>query len=198
MASLQIQVTKGKGTVAIDTEALPQHVYEEALKQGLKVLVNRGMTKITKETYPATEELKAAAMAKAESNAADLLAGKVRVIGAKADGKVPGVVMTEARRIARGIVKDEMKRQGIKVSYVEAKDITAAANALIAAKPEIVEQAKASLEQREQIGVVAGIVSDSLVSPKKKAKAEAERAEAATQLSANKAGKVKQRPQMRA
>jgi hypothetical protein len=40
-------------------------------------------------------------------------------------------IMTEARRLAKNLIKDEMKRQGIRISYVEAKDITALANELL-------------------------------------------------------------------
>jgi len=36
MTIMQVPVTKGKGTVEIDTDALPQAVYEYALLQGLK------------------------------------------------------------------------------------------------------------------------------------------------------------------
>lgn len=42
-----------------------------------------------------------------------------------------GEVKTEALRIARAMVKDELKRQGVKVSHVEASEITTAAIYLI-------------------------------------------------------------------
>lgn len=200
MASIRVPITKGKGFIEVDTEALPDAVYAEALLQGLKVMANRGMTKITKELYPNEEELKAAAMAKAEQTKADLLAGKVRIMGAKSE-KVSGALNTEAMRIARGIVKDAMKREGIKVSYVDAKDITAAAKTLLASQPEILEQAKASLEQRSKVVAEASLVNAIPVNAAKKAKVEKDNAEKrkSAPLSAAKAGKVqKHKPQAHA
>lgn len=197
MAIVKVPVTKGKGFIELDTETLPDTVYQEALMQGLKVLANRGMTKITKELYPNAAELAAAAMAKAEATKADMLAGKIRIMGAKAsDGKVSGAVMTEARRLARNLIKDQIKRDGGKISHYDAKDITAAANALIAANPEVVEQAKASIAARDaeasQIATTLGEVAKSISASPKKIKA-AEDAKANKPLSAAKAGKVKVR-----
>lgn len=196
MALLQVPITKGKGTIEVDTEKLPDAVYAEALAQGLKVIYNRGMSKITKETYPNPDEMKAAAMAKAAETHEAAKAGKIRIMGAKVN-KASGAVMTEARRLARNLVKDEMKRQGIKVSYVEASEITKAANALLAAQPELIEQAKEAIKEREAKAeatkeALAGITLAIPVSEKKKAKAEAEKAKA-KQLSAAKAGKTEPR-----
>lgn len=187
MTDLTIAITKGKSSVTINTDELPEEVYKEALIQGLKVLLNRGMSKITKETYPNAEELKAAAMAKAESNVTDAKAGKVKITGGKAKSGVSGVVMTEARRLARNLVKDEMKRQGIKISYVEASEITKAANALIADDPTILETAKANLEERAKVPVKINVASIP-ISAKKKAAAEKAKAEKKGQLSAKQAG----------
>lgn len=198
---LKVPCTKGKATVDIITDKLPDAVYREALLQGLKVLINRGGTKITKAAYPKEEELRAKAMEHANQQVQNLYAGKIRIMGAKAD-KVSGVVMTEARRLARNLVKDEMKRQGIKVSYVEASEITKAANALIAAQPEIVEQAKASLAERDKKAdevktKLSAITGGIQISAKKKAKVEAEKEKAKAQLSAAKAGQTatRQKPQ---
>lgn len=199
MATIRVPITKGKGWVEVNTDDpsdggdLPAGVFAEALLQGLKVIFNRGMTKITKEAYPVEAEMKAAAMDKAAKTLEDVRAGKIRIMGAKAD-KVSGAVMTEARRLARNLVKDEMKRQGIKVSYVEASEITKAANALLAAQPDLVEQAKAALAEREKKGekIKAAIdVASIPISSKKKAAADKKKAEAKEQLSAAKAGKTK-------
>lgn len=193
MAVMKIDVTKGKAQLEIDTDSLPEIVYKEALAQGLKVLLNRSMTKITKEAYPNPNELKAAAMAKAAETLEAMKAGKIRIMGAKAD-KVSGKVMTEARRIAKNMVKEEMKAQKIKISYVDAKDITAAANALIAANPDIVEEAKKNIEAQEAKtkGALEKINLASLVpiNEKKKGKIEAEKAQAKAQLSKTQAGKT--------
>ena len=193
MALLQIPITKAKAFIEIDDEQLPENVYREALVQGLKVLANRGQTKISVAglTGEKLAEARKAALDKAEQTKVDLLAGKVRIIGAKDDGKVSGAVMTEARRIARNLVKDEMKRLKIKVSHIEASAITQAANGLIADHPEIIEQAKANLEARSktEIKIDLSVVKPS---PKKVAAAEAKKAKpsAEGQASAAKAGKV--------
>jgi hypothetical protein len=55
--------------------------------------------------------------------------------------KVPREVMTEARRIARNLVKAQLKQAGVKISYVESSEITKVAT-LSAADPSILEQAK--------------------------------------------------------
>lgn len=191
MGTLNVSVTKAKKTIEIDTDKLPQAVYEEALLQGLKHLMNQGNTKITKATYPNPDELQAKAWEAAEARREALYAGKIRIMGAKSDDKVPGVVMTEARRIARNLVKDEMKKQKIKVSYVAASEITKLANALIAANPAIVDQAKESIAAREkQIAGITGLdqVKNLTEDPKKIAAAEAAKAKATA--SAAEAGKT--------
>lgn len=202
-----VPITKGKGTLELFISRLPDNVYREILVQGAKVVANRGMTKITKETYPNAEELKAAAMAKATETLQAMYDGKIRIMGAKAD-KISGAVMTEARRLARNLVKDQLKAMKVKISYVEASEITKAANALIAANPDIVKQAEASLKEREAKAetireTLKGFAATVPISEAKKAKAEAEKAKAKEQLSKTQAGKVlaaapKQRPQANA
>lgn len=194
MAKLQVPVSKGKGVVEFDTETLPDAVFREAMIQGLKVLLNRGMTKIVKGGYASEDAYHEAAMAKAQENAANINAGKIRIMGAKAD-KASGKAMVEARRIARAMVKDELKKAGVKVSYIEASEITKAANALIAADPTILEKAKAAIAEREaeasQLGSALTDIAKAIpVSEKRKAKAEAEQAKAKA-LSAAQAGKTK-------
>jgi transcriptional/translational regulatory protein YebC/TACO1 len=182
----KVPVVKAKGFIEVNTSELPDHVYREALMQGLKVLLNRGQTKITKEAYPEPEQLRGEAMKKAEETLESMYAGKIRIMGAKAD-KVPGAVMTEARRIARNLVKEELKRSGVKVSYIEASEITKAANALIAADPDILKQAEEELEKRARTKVKIDI-SAIPQSKKKIAAAEAKKAEKV--LSAAKTGKI--------
>lgn len=203
MAKLKVPVTKaGKDAfIEINTDDpaqggdLPAEVYEEALAQGLKVLLNRGTTKITKASFNGdVEKLKAAAMEKAQEQLELMRTNKIRRTGAKSD-KASGAVMTEARRIARNLVKDEMKRQKIKISYVDAKDITAAANNLIASMPEILEQAKQAIAERDAKAVtmkdaLASIAGAVKINPKKEAAAEAEKAKAKEQLSKTQAGIV--------
>ena len=189
--TLKIPVVKGKSYLEINTADLPIHVYREALVQGLKTLLNRGQTKITKEAYPDADALKAKAMETAEATLENMYQGKIRVMGgaAKSD-KVPREVMTEARRIARNLVKEELKRSGVKVSYVESSEITKAANALLAADPDIVKQAEEEVEKRAAKKVKIDVGSIPISQKKMKA---AEDRKKDKVLSAAKAGKVQAR-----
>lgn len=194
MAVVQIPITKAKTTVEIDTDKLPAEVYREAVIQGLKVMANRGASKITKETYPDETELKAAALAKAEEQVEAMKSGKIKIAGAKV-AKTSGATMTEAMRLARNLVKDLMKRENIKVSHVAASEITAAAKEVLAAQPELIEQAKAAIEERSKTQITVDIKSLVKEDPKKiaaSAKAAADK-KAERQLSAAQAGKPKVR-----
>lgn len=195
--TLSIPITKGGSTLEIDTSAIPIEVYQEALLQGLKVLLNRGMSKITKETYPDAAELKAAAMSKAEEQVQLVMTGKIKFTGQKAaKTKESGKVMTEARRLARNVVKDAIKASGGKISHYEAKDITAAANELLKSDATLVEQAKANLEALEKApSQTVDINSLISVSAKKVSQAEAKKAKDAADkpLSKTQAGKTKPR-----
>lgn len=200
MAILQVPITKAKGAfVEIDTDALPQDVFTEAVLQGLKVLANRGTSKITKAAYPNADELKAAAIEKAEEQKTAMLEGKIKLTGQKKAGGVTGAVRTEAMRLARQLVKDEMKRAGIKISHVEASEITKAAKELLEAMPDLIEQAKATIAARQQEAdkVKSAINISELVkaNPALVAKAEAKKAAAKKDapISAKQAGKVQTR-----
>ena len=198
MSVMAIAVTKGKGSVDLDPDTLPIEVYAEALRLGLKELVNRGMSKITVAKLEGEELAKAqaAAMEKASENVEAIKAGKIRYTGQKSATKASGEVMTEARRIAKNIVKDEIKKAGGKISHYDAKEITAAANQLIEADPSIVETAKENLEKRKAAPVKIDIASLVKENPKLVAKAEeakaAKKANAGT-LSAKQAGMVAKR-----
>jgi len=195
---LRIPVVKGKSYLEVDTAQTPEHVYREVLIQGYKVLLNRGQTKLTKEAYPDPEKLKEAAMAAAEQTLQNMYEGKIRIMGGAKSDKVPREVMTEARRIAKSLIKEEMKRSGIKVSYVESSTITQAANSLLASKPELIEQAREEVERRTAATSKMRIdISGIQVSQKKIKAAEARKADKT--LSAAKTGKVatRARPDLR-
>lgn len=194
MATLTVAITKAKSTIDIDTDTIPEDVYREALLQGLKVLLNRGASKITKETYPNAEELKAAALAKAEEQVELVKTSKIKFSGVKAK-KASGAIMTEARRIAKARVKDAMKEAGIKISHVEASEITKAANALLDADPSIVEEATAALAERAAKPIKIDVKALIHENPKLVEKAAAKKAkDKAGTISAKQAGKVKHRP----
>lgn len=192
---LNIPVVKAKSTIVINTGKLPDHVFREALSLGLKQLVNRGQTTLTKEGFPDPAKLREASMEKAEATLEAMYAGKIRVVGGAKSDKVPREVQTEARRIARNLVKAQLKAAGVKISYVESSEITKAANALLAADPSILEQAKEEVENTAKKKVKIDIASIP-VSQKKIKAAEAKKADKV--LSAKQAGKVatRARPQL--
>lgn len=195
MSVISVPVTKGKAPIEVELDSLPEDVYREAMIQGMKVLLNRGMSKITKETYPNEEELKTAAMAKATENLEACKEGKIRFTGSTKAKGISGVVKTEAMRLARNIVKDEIKKAGGKISHYSASDITAAAKELLDASPELIEQAKANLAEREKVPVKINI-SAIPVDPRRVKAAEDKAAKAKAskgQLSAKQAGMTAKR-----
>lgn len=196
MAELNIPVVKGKGSVPIDTDAVPENYYKEALLQGFKTIVNGGMSKITKETYPVPEELAAAAMEVAHSRVAAMMEGKLK-LGRSAAPKGPsGAVMTEARRLARQLVKDTLRAQGHKVSHYSSGDITEAANAVIAdltGKPgDLIAMAEVNLASRGKVELKIDLGKVISEDPKLVAKAEEAKIlkKAKGPISAKQAGKV--------
>jgi len=195
MAKLNIRVIKSKSIREIDTDSLSEAVYAEALALGLGVLLNRGATKCTKAAHPSEEAYSAAADEIADAQLVHILGGTIKFSGAKSKSKESGEVMTEARRLAKNIVKDQMKRAGYKISHVEAKVITAAANELLSVDPTLIETAKANIETRKATPVLIDIKSLIKESPVLVAAAEAKKAKdkANRPLSAKQAGKPKAR-----
>jgi hypothetical protein len=195
MAILKIPVTKGGQTMDIDTDAIHADAYAAALQEGLKVLLNRKMSKVTvaKLEGDDLEKARSAAMEIAAKNFEDIMSGNIKAgRGSSKTKGVPGVVMTEARRLAKAVVKDQIRAAGMKISHVEASEITKAANQLIADDPSYIEQAKANLDKRAEIKPVIDIKSLVSESPKLVAAAEAKKAKAKASgtLSAKQAGKV--------
>ena len=171
MAIMIVPVTKGKGVIEFDTELLPESVYAEALLQGLKVLVNRGQSKITVAELGDAETVKAESMLAAQKQKDKIMAGDIKFSGKAKATKVSGAVNTEAMRIARNRVKDALKANSIKISHVAAKDITAAAKELIAADPSIIDLATEALKAREATPMPIDIKSLIKADPKLVAKA---------------------------
>jgi len=198
MAVLNVPITKGKDTVTFQTDDLPEEVYGEALLLGLKELANRGMSKITKASTKDEEELKSLAMAQAEKNVEAIMAGKIRFLAKKAKTGEPAAVMTEARRLAKNLIKDAIKASGKRINAVEPKDITAAANDYLQSDQgkALIDQAKVNLEERAATPIKIDIEALGIKeSPKLVAKADADKAKkkAKGTLSATQAGKVKPR-----
>ena len=194
---VNVPITKGKTTLPIDINLIADDVFAEIVLQGLKVLLNRGMSKVTKETYPVAEEMQAKAVEVAQAQIELVMTGKIKFTGGKKKSGTTGAVMTEARRLAKALVKDELKRAGIKISHVEASEITKAANLYLESEQgaTLIEKAKANLAEREKVSIGDAIDVSKVIaiSPELVKKAEARKAASKGNLSAKQAGKVKPR-----
>ncbi len=189
---ITISLKNGAGEIQIDSGQVPLAQYQEALRLGFKAMAERAMSKITKEAYPDEAQRKAAILAKAEANVADIYSGKAKVEGQVKVKKASGAVMTEAMRLARNLVKDAMKANKIKISTVKASDITNTAKALLESDPSILVTAEANLAAREATPIKIDIASLIKADPALVAKDEAKKAaaKASKPLSRAQAGKV--------
>lgn len=194
MPMINVPVTKAKQTIEVDSDKLSMEVIAEIYLQGLKVLLNRGASKVTASDIPDEDERKAEAMVIAGKQLEAVYAGTIKFTGAKAK-KASGKVMTEARRIAKALIKDDLKRQGFKPSHFEASDITKAANALLDTDQgkDILAQAEANLAELAKVPLGIDISSIISESPKLVEKAEKAKAAKKAQLSAKQAGMTTKR-----
>lgn len=200
MAIISVPIVKGKGVVEFDTDALPEAVFAEAVLQGLKTLVNRGMSKITVKDLGSAEEVQKEAMIVAQQNVAKINSGDIKFSGKTkaATAKLDKAVGTEALRIARERVRDALKAAGKKLYAVKASEITTAAKELIGLDPSIIAAAEAAIKARSEAPTsvdLSAIISAVKEDGAKIAKAEAKKAEekASKPLSAKQAGAVKGR-----
>lgn len=202
--TIQLWCPKAGRYFEIDPSQIPIEVYTEALQKGLESFMNRGMTKILtaglegKELNDAREQ----AAEVAEANVEKMLKGEVRLRGStrsasKAANALERKANTLALQKARGLVREAMKRNGIKVSYVKASEITSAAKVYLADHPDMVEEAKAELAKIEANADDVD-VSNIKIDPAKVAAAEEKKKAAKEQLTALQAGKPKVRPQAHA
>lgn len=197
---LNIPVAKGGATLKVDTNKFNDAQIQYFVSLGLKAVLARGMSKVTKAEIPDEAERKAKAMEIAAKTLEDAYNGKLRMTGGVKPKGTSGAVNTEAMRLARIAVKDTIKAAGGKVSHYDASEITKAAKALVEQDASYIEQAKANLEERSKAPKVAIDVSAIAVSAKKVAEAEQKKVDAkikreakkdATKpLSAKQAGKV--------
>ena len=186
---LRIPVIKAKGEyLDIQPDDLPIVVYKEIMIQGAKVVLNRGQTKITKAAYPNPADLRAAALAKAQETLEAMYAGKVRVTGGAKSDKVPREVMTLARNKAKAVIKQQIKDAGMRIGVFKAKDITAAANSMLAENPDLIEKARQEWEEMREVKVKGFDVAS--LKPSQELIAAAERKKQEKVLSAAKTGQV--------
>lgn len=190
MAKIQIPVAKAGKAIEVDTDKVSDAIFQYCFALGMKSLLARGMTKVTKELISDTAEREGEALRIAQVNLEAIYAGKVRMTGGVKAKAASGEVNTEAMRLARIIVKDEIKAAGGKISHYAASEITAAAKELIANDPSILEEATANIAKRKEAKPKAKIdVSKIAVSAKKVADAEAKKAADKAKREAAKAGK---------
>lgn len=190
----EVPITKGgdKAFIQFDVSVLKDEDYALVMAEGLKAVANARMSKVGAVTKLAGKELEdanALAMKIAAENLDKLVKGETKVRGkAKSTSDIPREVQTEARRQAREVVRNEIKRAGGKISQYAAKDITAAADQLIASDPSFVEKARVTLEARANLTSAIDISAIVKADPKKVAKAA--EAKASRPLSKTQAGIV--------
>jgi hypothetical protein len=176
---IKVAIAKAKDVIEVNIDDLPDAVFKEVLIQGCKAVLNRGMSKVTIALLGDEDKVKTEAMAIASKNVEDMYAGKIRFTGGAKQHKVSGKVKTEAMRLARNVVKDEIKRGGGKISHYAASEITEAAKEYLEtdAGKTLMDVAKANIEKREQAAdagakVLSGITSKLKTDPKKVAELE--------------------------
>src|SRR5271169_2400275 len=134
MTMLAIPITKAKKNHPVDTEWFSDDIYTQIFAEGLKGVLNKGMTgdkfKTTDLEGEELEEVKASVYAKAEANLAALREGQLK--RKRSASKESREVTTEARRLAREAVKAAIKEANKKVSGIPASVITQMADELIA------------------------------------------------------------------
>lgn len=186
------KITKaGNAVVEFDYSKVNDQKYEMIIEAGVTTLLNTRMTKVTKALIPNEDDRKAAALAIAEENRDNLYEGTfTRTTKSTVTASASREEMTEALRLARLAVKDEIRRQGGKLSHYNVTDITTEAKKIVKGNPSFMAQAKTNLSTL--VRAPSPIV---LHEDPKKVKAEAERKakvakEKAEQLSAKQAGAI--------
>jgi hypothetical protein len=203
---IKIQVVKGGDVIEVDTDKLPEDVYIEVMAQGLKHFVNGSMTKVTASAYPSKEAKEAAAMEIAQKNVEKIYSGDIRFTATqKKKSGASGAEKTLALQEAKVLVKEEMKRQGIKVSYVEAKEITRCAHEVLEGPrgPELYAKAAAVIAARAEqaaasggLGIVINISEKKVKQASEKAaRTKAEKAAAKEKVAAMHPGTFAAKPQ---
>lgn len=151
--AIDVLISKAKRTMAVDTTSISDDMFSEIVYRGLADILNSGMSKITvaKLEGEQLEKAKAAAFEKAEENLKALLAGEIKPKGArgKKSSKVPTEIKTEALRLAKAAITDQIKSDGGKVSHYAKSDITKWAKELLEADSSYFQMAEASLAQRK-------------------------------------------------
>lgn len=188
--AMKIKISKAKADLVVDFQSLPVEVQLYIVEQGLSKVLNSATAKETAATTPDETQRGLNAMGLAEKKLDSLKAGKLVARKSSGDGKTPAVVMTEARRLAKNIVKAGLKAKGKKISDFTAKAITEAANLYLADHKELVDQAKASIDAAAALAASAEVNVDAIpVDPVKVAAREKANADKRAETAAKNAGK---------
>lgn len=187
---IDVPITKGGQSIKVDLSTFTDDVYKFIVAEGLKVLANKGMSKILTKGLEgkALEDAQAAAMTVATKNLDKLAKGEIKVAKSASAAKVSGKIMTAAVRLARDVVRNEIRNAGYAVSAIPAAEVTRLAKNLVANDPSYLEQAKAVVEAVES--------KAKIVHTKDEAEAEAIKADAKAKLAA--LGGVTESPILRA
>lgn len=177
---MEIVITKAKRTVSCDTRNIPAEAFADIVYRGISEILNSGMSKLTVKDLEGDEleEVRAQIFAKAEENLKALYAGEIKPKGSRGKGKsakIPQEVKTVAMRLARDLVKDQIRADGEKPSHYKPSDITKWAKDLLESDASLYEMAKAEVDARKAIPVkisLSGLKPDE----KRVAKAEADKA----------------------
>lgn len=191
---MEIVITKAKRALQVNTRDIPAEMFTDIVYRGISEILNSGMSKLTVKDLEGDEleEVQTQIYAKAEENLKALYAGEIKPKGSRGKGKaakIPAEVKTVAMRLARDLVKDQIRADGEKPSHYKPSDITKWAKDLLEADASLIEMAKAEVEARKAIPVkisLAGLKPDAkLVQKAEEAKA---KRKATKTLSATQAG----------
>lgn len=148
---LDVLISKIKGAIKVETGKIENLDYTRVFMEGLKVVLAKGLGKVTKTTHPDEDARAAAATEIVEANLQALYDGTYkwgRQTGA-GKSKVPGEVMKIARDMARADVKTALKAKGKKLSAIKSAVITKLANDAIASDPSYVAEATKAYEAQK-------------------------------------------------
>ncbi len=199
---IEVLITKAKKAIGVDMSpgVISDEMFAEILYRGLSDILNSGMSKITTKDLEGEELAKAqvAAFAKAEDNLKTLMDGKVKHKGQRGGAKSSKhsrEVTTEAMRLGRDVIKDQIRADGGKPSHYKASDISKWAKELLEADASYYDMANANIENRKtktlaiDLGDIKAKADPELVRKDAERKAAA-KPKAAGQLSAKQAGKT--------
>lgn len=185
---IRVKIAKANASIEVSWDDLSPEVKMYIVEQGLAKLLNGATAKETKTQTPDDKQRAANALSLANKKLDALKKGEFK--RTRASGKVPGAVMTEARRIAKNIVKAGIKANGEKVSDYDAKSITEMANQYIEENPDVVTQAQTAIENAAKLAAATKVDTSKFApNPAKKAKREAANAAKRAETAEKNAGK---------